>query len=190
MTYPLMVGTDGVKMSKSLGNGIGITEPPEEMFGKAMRISDTQMLEYFDLLDNDRWPELRAQRSGFDAGEGDPMAFKLALAGAIVERFHGAEAGETAASHFRSVIQHKQAPPDLDEVSCPTGETGDIGLLALLDQLGLVPSRSEARRLVGQKAVRVDDIVVQDPRMRLNPGSYLLRVGKRRFAQVRITDDE
>ncbi len=187
MTHPLLVGTDGVKMSKSLGNGIGITEVPDEMFGKAMRISDSQMLEYFDLLDDDRWPELREQRPSFENGDGDPMIFKLALARAIVERFHGPEAGEAAASHFGSVIQRKQAPPDLDEVSCSTGKEGDIGLLALLDQLSLVPSRSEARRLVGQKAVRVDDSVVQDPKMRLNPGSYLLKVGKRRFARVRIT---
>ncbi len=188
MTHPLLVGTDGVKMSKSLGNGIGITEPPEEMFGRAMRISDTQMLEYFDLLDDGRWPELRAQRPEFEAGGGDPMAFKLGLAGAIVRRFHGEEAGTTAADHFRSVIQQKQAPEDLEEVSCPAGETGDLGLLELLDHLGLVPSRSEARRLVGQKAVRIDDEIVADPKKRLNPGTYLLRVGKRRFAQVRITD--
>ncbi len=188
MTHPLLVGTDGVKMSKSLGNGIGITEVPDEMFGKAMRISDSQMLEYFDLLDDDRWPELREQRPSFENGDGDPMIFKLALARAIVERFHGPEAGEAAASHFRSVIQRKQAPPDLDEVFCSTGKEGDIGLLALLERLSLVPSRSEARRLVGQKAVRVDDNVVQDPKMRLNPGSYLLKVGKRRFARVRITN--
>lgn len=187
MTHPLLVGTDGVKMSKSLGNGIGITEAPEEMFGKAMRISDIQMLEYFDLLDDGRWPELRPQRASFESGGGDPMSFKLALAGAIVERFHGAEAGKDAASHFQRVIQRKQAPTDLAEVSCSTGEEGNIGLLALLDQLGLVPSRSEARRLVGQKAVRIDDELVGDPKMRLVPGSYLIRVGKRRFVRVRIT---
>jgi tyrosyl-tRNA synthetase len=187
MTHPLLVGTDGVKMSKSLGNGIGITDVAEEMFGKAMRISDTQMIEYFDLLDDDRWPELRAQRPSFDTGEGDAMRFKLAMARAIVERFHGSEAGEAAANHFHNVIQRKRAPANLDEVSCSIGEDGDIGLLALLEQLGLVPSRSEARRLVGQKAVRIDDDVVQDPKIRLKPGSYLLRVGKRRFAQVRLT---
>jgi len=187
MTHPLLAGSDGVKMSKSLGNGIGITEPPEEMFGRAMRISDTQMLEYFDLLDDGRWPELRKLRPAFDSGGGDPMAFKLGLAGAIVRRFHGEQAEIEAANHFRSVIQRKQAPEDLDEVTCPAGEDGDLGLLELLDRLGLVPSRSEARRLIGQKAVQVDEDIVVDPKIRLIPGTYLLRVGKRRFARVRIT---
>jgi len=186
ITHPLLVGTDGAKMSKTLGNGIGICEAPEEMFGKMMSISDALMLDYYDLLADGRWPELAHARAEFDRGAGDPMAFKLDLARAVVHRFLGAEAAEAAAGHFRTVIQRKEVPSDLDEVSVSSGETGDIGLLELLDALGLVPSRSEARRLVAQKAVRIDEDVVDDPKTRLNPGSYLLRVGKRRFARVRV----
>jgi tyrosyl-tRNA synthetase len=188
ITHPLLVGTDGVKMSKSLGNGVGITDPPGEMFGKLMSVSDPLMLEYFDLLSDDRWGELRPQRESVGRGEGNPMELKLAVAGALVERFHGADAAGEAAAHFRAVVQRKQVPTDLVEVVCDTGASGQIGLLALLDQLGLVASRSEARRLVAQSAVQVDEVVVGEPTLQLGaPGSYLLKVGKRRYAKVRLT---
>jgi tyrosyl-tRNA synthetase len=186
ITYPLLVGTDGVKMSKSLGNGVGITDAPDEMFGKVMSVSDALMLEYFDLLHDGRWQALEPLREALGRGEGSPMEFKLALARAMVARFAGEEAAEQAAAHFRSVIQKKEAPADLEEVVCETREGGEIGLLELLDQLNLVPSRSEARRLVSQNAVRVDGEVVRDPKLRLSAGSYLLKVGKRRFAKVRL----
>jgi tyrosyl-tRNA synthetase len=105
----------------------------------------------------------------------------------MVERFAGSEAAEAAATHFRDVIQRKQAPTDLEEVVCETGDAGELGLLELLDRLELVDSRSQARRLVEQKAVRIDGEVVADFAMRLPVGSYLLKVGKRRFAKVRIS---
>jgi tyrosyl-tRNA synthetase len=187
ITHPLLVGTDGAKMSKSLGNGIGITDPPDEMFGKVMSVSDALMLEYYDLLHDDRWKALKPLREAFHQGEGDPMEFKLALAGALVERFAGAEAARGAADHFRNVIQGKQAPKDLEEVRCEIGPEGEIGLLELLERLELVSSRSEGRRLVDQGAVRIDGEVVADPTLRLSAGSFLLKVGKRRFAQVRLS---
>ena len=186
ITHPLLVGTDGVKMSKSLGNGIGITDPPNEMFGKVMSVSDSLMLEYFDLLQDGRWGELTPLREALGRGEGAPMEFKLALAGALVARFAGDEAAERAAAHFRNVIQMKEAPADLEEVVFETREAGEIGLLELLQQLDLVSSRSEARRLIGQNAVRIDGEIVGDPTIRLPAGSYLLKVGKRRFAKVRL----
>ncbi len=187
ITLPLLVGTDGAKMSKSLGNGIGITDPPDEMFGKVMSVSDALMLEYYDLLHDDRWAALKPLREAFRGGEGDPMEFKLGLARALVERFAGAEAAREAADHFRNVIQGKQTPKDLEEVRCETGPEGEIGLLELLERLELVSSRSEGRRLVGQGAVRVDGEVVADPTLRLPAGCFLLKVGKRRFAQVRLS---
>jgi tyrosyl-tRNA synthetase len=187
ITYPLLIGTDGVKMSKSLGNAIGITDPPAEMFGKVMSVSDSLMLDYFDLLADGRWDDLRPLREDIGRGDGDPMEFKLALARALVERFAGVEAAESAATHFRDVIQRKQVPTDLEEVVCPTGDAGEMGLLELLDRLDLVDSRSQARRLVDQKAVRIDGEVVADPAVRLTVGSYLLKVGKRRFAKVRLS---
>jgi tyrosyl-tRNA synthetase len=187
ITHPLLVGSDGAKMSKSLGNGIGITDPPSEMFGKVMSVSDELMLEYYDLLNGGQWEALEALRGAFGRSEGDPMEFKLGLAGALVERFSGADAAREAADHFRNVVRDKRAPEDLEEVRCETGPEGEIGLLELLERLDLVASRSEARRLVGQKAVRINDEIVADPTIRLTAGSYLLKVGKRRFAQVRLT---
>jgi tyrosyl-tRNA synthetase len=186
ITHPLLVGSDGAKMSKSLGNGIGITDRSDEMFGKVMSVSDTLMLEYYDLLHDGRWEALQALRAALGRGEGDPMEFKLGLARALVERFAGGEAAREAADHFRNVVQGKGTPEDLEEVRCETGPGGEIGLLELLERLELVASRSETRRLVGQKAVRVDGEVVADPTLRLPAGSYLLKVGKRRFARVRL----
>jgi tyrosyl-tRNA synthetase len=186
ITHPLLVGSDGVKMSKSLGNGIGITDRPDEMFGKVMSVSDTLMLEHFDLLHDGRWEALKPLREALGRGDGDPMEFKLGLARALVERFAGDEAAREAAEHFRRVVQDKGTPEDLEEVRCETGAGGDIGLLGLLEHLGMVASRSEARRLVGQKAVRVDGEVVVEPTLRLPAGSYLLKIGKRRFARVRL----
>ncbi len=186
ITHPLLVGSDGAKMSKSLDNGIGITDPPDEMFGKVMSISDALMLEYYDLLHDGRWEALEPLREALGRGAGDPMAFKLALAGALVERFSGAEAAREAADHFRSVVREKRTPRDLEEVRCEIGRDAQIGLLELLERLELVVSRSEARRLVVQKAVRVDGEVIADPALRLSAGAYLLKVGKRRFARVRL----
>jgi tyrosyl-tRNA synthetase len=186
ITHPLLVGSDGAKMSKSLGNGIGITERPDEMFGKVMSISDALMLEYWDLLHDGRWEALKPLREALGRGEGNPMEFKLGLAGALVERFAGGEAAREAAEHFRNVVQDKRTPKDLEEVRCEIGTDGEIGLMELLERLELVASRSEGRRLVGQKAVRVDGEVVAAPTLRLSAGSYLLKVGKRRFARVRL----
>jgi len=187
ITHPLLVGSDGVKMSKSLGNGIGITDRPDEMFGKVMSISDTLMLEYYDLLRDGEWEALKPAREALGRGEGEPMEFKLGLAGALVERFAGGEAAREAADHFRNVIQGKGTPEDLEEVCFEMGPGGGISLPELLERLEWVSSRSEARRLLGQKAVRVDGEVVADPALRLSAGAYLLKVGKRRFARVRLS---
>jgi tyrosyl-tRNA synthetase len=187
ITHPLLVGTDGRdKMSKSLGNTVGITDAPDEMYGRTMSISDALMLDWFDLLAGGEWQELAAARAELAAGGGDPLAFKHALARRIVERFHGAEAAEAAARAFRRVVQNRGVPEDLEEQQVPAGEDGERGLLELLESLGLVASRSEARRLVAQGAVSLDGQTVGDATRRLGAGSYLLKVGKRRFARLRI----
>jgi len=186
ITHPLLVGSDGAKMSKSLENGIGITDPPDEMFGKVMSVSDELMVEYYDLLHDGRWQALAPLREALGRGEGDPMEFKLALARALVERFAGVEAARQAADHFQNVVREKRVPKDLEELRCEIGSGAEIGLLELLERLGLVVSRSEARRLVVQRAVRVDGEIVADPALRLPSGAYLLKVGKRRFARVRL----
>ena len=187
ITHPLLVGTDGRdKMSKSLGNTIGITDPPEEIYGRIMSISDALMLDYFDLLAGGRWEDLAQERERLGRGGGDPLAFKRELARRLVERFHGDEAAVRAAEHFQRVIQRKQAPEDLEEVAVALGAEAEMGLLDLLERLSLTKSRGEGRRLVEQNAVSVDGDTVRDPRRRLGPGVYLLKVGKRRFARVRL----
>ncbi|MDJ0853155.1 MAG: tyrosine--tRNA ligase [Myxococcota bacterium] len=187
ITHPLLVGTDGNdKMSKSLGNTVGISDAPEEMYGRTLSISDPLMLEWYDLLSGGEWEDLREERARLAEGAGDPLAFKHELARRIVARFHDEEAARAAAEHFQRVVKRREVPEDLEEQHVAPGESGDRGLLELLEELGLVASRGEARRLVTQGAVSVDGEGVSDPRLRLSPGSFLLKVGKRRFARVRI----
>ncbi len=187
LLHPLLVGTDGrEKMSKSLGNAIGIHEPPEEVYGKTMRLSDETMLGYFDLLQVASWEDLRPARAELGRGGGDPFVFKQELARRLVERFHGERAAERAAAHFRRVVREGGTPDDLPEREVPLGSDGEIGLLELLERLGLVESRSEARRLVAQGAVQIDGERVSDPTRRLGPGVHLLRAGRRRFARARL----
>jgi tyrosyl-tRNA synthetase len=187
ITHPLLVGLDGQdKMSKSLGNTIGITEPPESIYGKLMSISDRLMLDWFDALSAGEWGDLVPERARLAGGGGDPHAFKHALARRVVERFHGKAGAEDAAEHFRRTVQEREAPADLPETAVELGEAGVLGLLEILERVGLVPSRSEARRLVGQGAVTIDGAAVADPTLRLARGVYRIKVGKRRFAKVRL----
>ncbi len=185
--HPLLVGTDGrEKMSKSLGNDIGINELPEEVYGKTMRLSDETMLGYYDLLSAGLWKDLRAARVALGRGQGDPFAFKQQMARRIVERFHGSEAAERAEAHFRRVVRQGEAPEDLPERELVLGEPAGIGLLELLERLELVESRSAGRRLVSQGAVLVDGERVAEPTRRLGAGRYLIRAGRRRYARVRL----
>jgi len=187
ITHPLLVGVDGSeKMSKSLGNTIGITERPEEIYGKTMSISDALMLEYFDLLAAGEWEDLAPERARLAAGLGDPLAFKHALARRVVERFHGPEGAARAAAHFEQVITRKQTPDDVPETRLTLGDGGERGLLEILEQVGLAGTRSEGRRLVAQNAVHIDGERVGDASVQLGPGSYLIKVGKRRFARVHL----
>jgi len=188
ITHPLLVGTDGRdKMSKSLGNTIGITDPPDEMYGRTMSISDALMLDYFDLLAGREWDDLATERAQLDRGRGDPLAFKHELARRLVRRFHGDGEAARAAERFQRVIQRKEVPEDVEEVAVAVGAKGEMGLLELLERLSLAKSHSEGRRLIEQNAVSVDGEPVGDPGRRLGPGAYLLKVGKRRFARARLS---
>lgn len=187
LTHPLLVGLDGTeKMSKSLGNTIGISEPPDEIYGKTMRLSDTRMLDYFDLLAGGEWSDLEAQRREIGEGRGDPFAFKREVAARLVARFCGASEAKGAAEHFRRVVQRKQTPEEVPEATAAVGAEGERGLLELLVETGLVKSNSEGRRMVGQGAVSIDGESVRDESLRLGPGAYLLKVGKRRFIRLRV----
>jgi len=186
ITHPLLVGTDGVeKMSKSLGNVIGISEPPEEIFGKVMSISDALMLRWFDLLGFGEWEDLRAARDAVAAGGGDPLALKREMARRLVARCHDAGAAERAAEHFARVVQRKEVP-EVAEVRLGLAGGAGLGLLDLLRRLELVKSNAEGRRLIEQGGLRVDGGKESDPARRLGPGRYLLQVGKRRYARVHL----
>jgi tyrosyl-tRNA synthetase len=187
-TLPLLVGTDGrEKMSKSLGNAVGICEAPEEIYGRVMSISDELMLGWYDLLAAGEWEDLRSERASVGGDAGDPLRFKQELARRIVRRFHGADAADAAEAHFHRVVRSREAPSDLPEQRVDADASGERGLLELLVELGLVASKGEARRLVAQRAVALDDELVQDAALRLGRGGYRIRVGKRRFARVEIT---
>jgi tyrosyl-tRNA synthetase len=187
ITHPLLVGLDGRdKMSKSLGNTIGITDPPESMYGKLMSISDALMLTYFDVLSAGAWQELRAERALLGDGAGNPLAFKHALAQRVVARFHGEEHARAAAERFRRVVQAREAPSDVPETPLALGALAELGLLEIMKRLDFTKSVGEARRLVAQGAVELDGALVADPTLRLPAGAYHLKVGKRRFARIRL----
>lgn len=185
LTMPLLEGLDGVeKMSKSKGNYVGITEPPFEMFGKVMSISDEQMWRWYDLLSmrsNDEIARLRRE-----AQEGrNPRDIKVLLAQEIVARFHSARAAEEALAGFEARFRAGAAPEDMAEVVL-AAEGGAIGIAALLKQAGLAPSTSEAVRNVEQGAVRIDGQKVGDRALQLGAGTYVVQVGKRKWARVTV----
>jgi tyrosyl-tRNA synthetase len=187
LTMPLLEGLDGVnKMSKSLGNYIGITEPADEMFGKLMSVSDELMWRYFDLLSSRPTAELGALREQVRTGR-NPRDVKFELAVEIVDRFHGQGAGARARDEFIARFQQGALPEDLPELTVPAPATG-LPLPQLLKAAGLVPSTSEAFRQLKQGAVRVDGQRVEDAGTAFGPGeSHVFQVGKRRVAKVSIS---
>lgn len=181
LTMPLLEGTDGVqKMSKSYGNYIGITESPQEMFGKLLSITDELMWRYYELLSTKTLDEITALKAGH------PKAAKVALAKEIVTRFHSAQAAIDAEHNFEQVFAQKGKPDEIEEVQLKSDGTAKE-LPILMAELGLTKSNSEARRLIMQGGVRVDDVVIKDAKHSLPAsGTYLLQVGKRRFLRVKI----
>jgi tyrosyl-tRNA synthetase len=190
VTHPLLRGTDGVeKMSKSLGNSIGLLDPPADMYGRVMSIPDPLMTEYFDLLRDASWEDLREWRSSGEDARG-PLAVKHELALRIVARFHGDGAAREARAHFERVVQRKEVPDEVPESRLPLVDGRGRGLLEILEVMGLAQSRSDARRLVSQQAVSLDGRRVDDPTVILEAGSYLIQVGKRRFARLVLGDPQ
>ncbi|HRF74008.1 MAG TPA: tyrosine--tRNA ligase [Accumulibacter sp.] len=186
LTMPLLEGLDGVnKMSKSLGNYVGINEPPGEMFGKLMSVSDQLMWRYFELL-SFRTTELIDRFKQDVAGGRNPRDIKVLLAQEIVERFHGGAAAAQALADFDARFREGAIPDDIAEVSL-SGAGLCLGLAQVLKQSGLTASTSEALRMIDQGAVRIDSVRVDDRHLVLPAkGSFVLQVGKRKFARVRI----
>jgi tyrosyl-tRNA synthetase len=183
---PLLEGLDGVqKMSKSLGNYIGITEAPNDMFGKLMSISDDLMWRYFELLSFRPLAEVAKFRKDI-AGGANPRDIKFLLGEEIVTRFHGAAAARKAQEDFVSRFQKGAMPDDMPEYEIRVAAEG-IAIAALLKQCALTDSSSEANRMLEQGGVRVNGEKVSDRAMKLKPGeTYVLQVGKRKFARVRL----
>ncbi len=186
LTTPLLEGIRGVeKMSKSLGNYIGIDEPAEAIFGKVMSISDDLMLRYYELLSNRSAAELATMREAIAAGRLNPRDAKAELALELVARFQGRETAERAAAEFNRVHRAGGLPNNIEEVRLEV-EGPTIWLPMLLVRVGLVPSSSEARRMLGQGAVSVNgERVAGEPELPAGR-QYLIRVGKRRFRRVEL----
>src|SRR6266550_4959131 len=184
LTMPLLEGLDGVhKMSKSLGNYIGITEAAEEMFGKIMSISDMLMWRYYELLSDKTMNEIQSLRSQIENGSLHPMEVKKTLGTELVARFHGTSAAETARSYFENRYQKKTMPTDIrQQFSAPE----PIWICRLIvDVLKFAKSTSEARRLIAQGAIKVDGQVVKDPNFQFHDRQHrVLEVGKNRIAQA------
>ena len=189
MTMPLLEGLDGVnKMSKSLGNYIGITEEPDQMFGKLMSISDELMWRYFDLLSFRPNAELEGLKRSVAEGR-NPRDVKFELGVEIVERFHGVGSGARARDAFVARFQQGALPEDLAEVTL-SAATGPLGIAQVLKAAGLAPSTSEAYRQLKQGAVRVDGERVDDGALTFAAGArHVFQVGKRRLARVTIVPE-
>jgi tyrosyl-tRNA synthetase len=186
LTMPLLEGLDGVqKMSKSLGNYVGITETPEEMFGKLMSISDELMWRYFDLLSFSTAVELEQLKK--DAAEGmNPRDIKFMLAAEIVERFHSAGDARRAKEVFIDRFQKGAMPVDMQEKSVTSGGK-QMPIATVIKEAGLVASTSEAFRMLDQGAVRVDGERVTERDRKFRTGDTgVFQVGKRRFARIRL----
>lgn len=187
MTLPLLEGTDGVqKMSKSLGNYIAVSDPPDEIFGKCMSVSDELMWRYLDLVLCRSAEEIDRLQSGAERGEVNPRDVKLDMAEEIVRRIHGPDAAHHARERFVSIFSRRELPEDIPEVKLEIAPGQRVGVTDLVIEAGLAPSRSEARRLIEQGAVRVGDRRISGvgEEVVLPAGGVLLKVGKRRFARV------
>ena len=186
LTMPLLEGLDGVqKMSKSLGNYIGITEPPGEMFGKIMSISDDLMWRYFELLSFRPISEIAGLKKAVEEGS-NPRDVKFELAREIVARFHDAAAADAANAEFIARFQKGAMPEDIEDCTVQTGGE-PVGIAHLLKGAALVASTSEAFRMISQGAVKIDGERVESRDLMIRPGSrHVYQVGKRKFARVTV----
>ena len=179
LTLPLLEGTDGVqKMSKSLGNSIGVTEAAEQMYGKAMSIPDALMLRYYELLTDQDLQAIKALH---------PMEAKQKLAFLLVAQFHGEQGAQAAQENFNQVFRKRETPEEIREFKLPASliKEGKISLVDLLAEAKLAPSRAEAKRLIQQGAVDLDGTRLTDPQAPVSPKSgSILKVGKRQFLKL------
>ena len=183
LMMPILEGLDGVqKMSKSLGNYIGVTDEPNDMFGKVLSISDELMWRYFELLSTKSLDEIEEIKKGVEDGSLHPKKVKESLALEITSRFHSQELAQNAKAEFEKVHAKSQIPTDIEEFSFD----GDIWIAKALVDCNIEPSTSQARRDIKQGGVKMNQEKVSDEQLQLSSGEYLLQVGKRKFAKIKV----
>jgi len=183
ITLPILVGTDGhIRMSKSVGNAIGINEPPEQMYGKVMSIPDHAMLDYFTLVTRYTPEQVAAVKQKLAGGQVHPRDVKMELAREIVSIFHSNEAAQAAEEHFVTVFQQRDIPEDMPEYVID----GPVNIVDLMSDAGLIGSKSEGRRLVNQGGVKLDGAPVADIDTPIAiSGDAVLQIGRRKFLRLR-----
>ncbi|MDD2791186.1 MAG: tyrosine--tRNA ligase [Sulfurimonas sp.] len=183
LMMPILEGLDGVqKMSKSLGNYIGVTEAPNDMFGKILSISDELMWRYYELLSAKSLDAIEALKNGVADGSLHPKTIKEDLAMEIVARFHSNAAANAAKEEFDNVHAKSQIPTDIEEFECD----GAVWIAKALVDCNIAPSTSQARRDIKQGAVKIDQEKISDEQLQLDKGEYILQVGKRKFAKLKV----
>jgi tyrosyl-tRNA synthetase len=187
ITMPLLEGLDGVeKMSKSLGNYIGINEPPDQIFGKVMSISDELMWKYYTLCTDLSPAQIDKLKTEVHSGDVHPMQAKRDLAKSIIRDFYDEACAENAEAEFRRIFSNREAPTEIEDKQLPASEEPQL-LAKVITAAGLAPTNKEAQRLIAQGGVSIDDTKTDDSRHMIDAHagkSYLLKVGKRRFARV------
>ena len=184
MTMPLLEGLDGVqKMSKSLGNYVGVDEPANDIYGKLLSLPDSMLRRYYDLLSNASLAEIKEMFAEMDSGKRNPKDVKSRFACEMVERYHNAEAATAAREHFETVFSKKELPDVLPELSWPWAG-GEVWLPKLLADLKFAPSTSEGKRLVSQGAVKIDGAVCKNEKFTPSSKSIVLQCGKRKFGRI------
>ena len=189
LTMPILVGLDGQrKMSKSLGNYVGITDPPAEMFGKLMSIPDSLMWSYMELLTDRESSVINNLRANVQAGTTHPKQVKVTLANEIVSGFYGKEVASEAARKFQERYSERKVPTDLPDTYVGSAP-GKERLCRIIVRLGLAPSRSAAERLMKEGAIELDDVVIKDPTFEIDvsaPRTHVLRAGKKQLRKIVI----
>jgi len=189
ITMPLLVGTDGInKMSKSLGNYVGINELAKDIFGKIMSISDDTMYLYYELLTNVPLDEIGAMKNEAKEGKANPKDFKLRLAGLMVEQYYNKEEAKKAKEEFESIFKDRGAPKDMPviEISANKLKDGKIWIVELMELAGLIKTRGEARRLIEQGGVEISNKKIKDINFQVTvtKEELIIKAGKRQFAKV------
>ena len=183
LMMPILEGLDGVqKMSKSLGNYIGVADEPNDMFGKVLSISDELMWRYYELLSDKSLDEIESLKKGVESGSIHPKKVKEDLALEITARFHSKEDAQNAKAEFERVHAKSQIPTDIDEFSCD----GEVWIAKALVDCNIEPSTSQARRDIKQGAVKINQEKISDIQLQLGSGEYILQVGKRKFAKLKV----